>query len=141
MQHSVRSLNRNGSSSSLGSQHSLFLLWVIRRPHYKPKQWLVLCCTTAGTSASSEPKWLTDIVHSYWTTPLSGPRHQQRLLRRRLPFAPSAIIEPFEPQATTRCTGSTDVYRFHAGSNANVTGNIVFDSNTYTRLPIQAGGF
>ena len=37
--------------------------------------------------------------------------------------------------------GSSDVYRFHAGSNANVTGNIVFDGNAYTRFPVQADGF
>jgi lambda family phage minor tail protein L len=37
--------------------------------------------------------------------------------------------------------GSNDVYRFHAGSNADVTGNIVFNSQTYSRVPIKADGF
>ena len=37
--------------------------------------------------------------------------------------------------------GSSDVYRFHAGANADVDGNIVFNSQTYTRIPIKADGF
>ncbi|ADD94558.1 hypothetical protein [uncultured phage MedDCM-OCT-S08-C1615] len=31
--------------------------------------------------------------------------------------------------------------RWHAGSNADVTGNITWNSNDYVRLPVQAEGF
>ena len=37
--------------------------------------------------------------------------------------------------------GSTDVYRFHAGANAAISGNVVFNGNTYTRIPVKADGF
>jgi hypothetical protein len=32
-------------------------------------------------------------------------------------------------------------YYFHAGVNAAISGDIVFDGDTYVRLPIQAEGF
>ena len=34
-----------------------------------------------------------------------------------------------------------DIYRFHAGSNLNANGQIVWDGNAYLRFPIQASGF
>ena len=34
-----------------------------------------------------------------------------------------------------------DRFRWHNGANANVTGNIVWNGQTYIRLPIQAEGF
>jgi lambda family phage minor tail protein L len=37
--------------------------------------------------------------------------------------------------------GASTTYYFHAGVNAAVNGNIVFDGDTYVRLPIQAEGF
>ena len=112
----------------------------IRRATTSQASGLWFRCTTAGTSASSEPSWPTDIGSTItdntvvWTA-ISSVYEDVSVL------APSAIIELFELQLDNTLHGSTDVYRFHAGSNANVTGNIVFDSNTYTRLPIQADGF
>ena len=97
-------------------------------------------CTTAGTSASSEPSWPTDIGSTItdnsvvWTA-ISSVYEDVSVL------APSAIIELFELHLDSTLHGSSDVYRFHAGSNANVTGNIVFDGNAYTRFPVQADGF
>ena len=55
--------------------------------------------------------------------------------------SPSAIIELFELRLDSTLHGSSDVYRFHAGANAAVGGNIVFNSQTYTRIPIKAEGF
>ena len=37
--------------------------------------------------------------------------------------------------------GSTDVFRWHNGANANVNGNIVWNGSSYIRLPVQAEGF
>ena len=54
---------------------------------------------------------------------------------------PSAIIELFEVHLDSALHGSTDVYRFHAGANAAVSGNVVFNGNTYTRIPVKADGF
>ena len=101
---------------------------------------LVFKCTTAGTSASSEPTWPTDIGSTVtdgtavWTAissvyaDLSG-------------LALNAIIELFELHYDNTLHGSTDILRFHAGSNADVDGNIVWSGNSYVRLPIQVEGF
>ncbi len=54
---------------------------------------------------------------------------------------PSAIIELFTLQLSTALHGANTVYRFHAGSNLNANGKIVWAGNEYLRFPIQADGF
>lgn len=55
---------------------------------------------------------------------------------------PSSIVELFELETTVALHGSAYTYRFHAGTNALTTnGNIVWDGNTYTKLPIEVEGF
>ncbi len=112
----------------------------IRRATASQASGLWFRCTTAGTSAGSEPSWPTDIGSTVadntvvWTA-ISSVYEDVSVL------APSAIIELFELHLDSTLHGSSDVYRFHAGSNAAVTGNIVFDGNAYTRFPVQADGF
>lgn len=54
---------------------------------------------------------------------------------------PSAIIELFTLQLSTTLHGDNTIYRFHAGSNLNANGKIVWATNEYLRFPIQALGF
>ena len=54
---------------------------------------------------------------------------------------PSAVIELFTLQLSTALHGSNTIYRFHAGSNLNANGQIVWAGNTYLRFPVQASGF
>ena len=54
---------------------------------------------------------------------------------------PSAKIELFEIHLVAALHGSSDVSRFHNGINMNTTYNVVFQGNTYTRIPIEANGF
>ena len=54
---------------------------------------------------------------------------------------PSAIIELFTLQLSTALHGANTIYRFHAGSNLNANGQIVWAGNAYLRFPIQASGF
>ena len=63
---------------------------------------------------------------------------------------PSAIIELFVLELDTALHGNntglpdlseTNVYRFHAGSNLNANGQIVFANKAYLRFPIEATGF
>jgi len=54
---------------------------------------------------------------------------------------PSAIIELFTLQLSTALHGANTIYRFHAGSNLNANGKIVWDGNDYLRYPIEASGF
>lgn len=112
----------------------------IRRASAQQASGLFFRCTTAGTSGSSEPNWPTDIGSTVtdntcvWTGIPSAYEELSKL-------NPSAIIELFELRLDSTLHGSSDVYRFHAGANAAVTGNIVFAGFTYTRIPIQADGF
>ena len=117
-----------------------FAVGDIRRASVTQNSGLVFKCTTAGTSASAEPTWPTDIGSTVtdntavWTAissvyaDLSG-------------LALNAIIELFELHYDNTLHGSTDILRFHAGSNADVDGNIVWSGNSYVRLPIKAEGF
>ena len=54
---------------------------------------------------------------------------------------PSAKIELFEIHLVSALHGSSDVSRFHNGINMNTTYNVIFQGNTYTRIPIEANGF
>jgi lambda family phage minor tail protein L len=54
---------------------------------------------------------------------------------------PSAIIELFTLTLDNTLHGATTVYRFHAGTNLNANGKIVWDGNDYLRFPVQATGF
>ena len=54
---------------------------------------------------------------------------------------PSAVIELFELQLIASIHGSNQLYRFHSGSNQNNNGEIVWQGNSYARLPIEAEGF
>jgi len=112
----------------------------IRRASVEQPSGLFFRCSTAGTSASSEPSWpnmVGDTVTDgtcIWTGIASAYEELAKI-------NPSAIIELFELRLDSTLHGSSDVYRFHAGANAAVSGNIVFNSQTYTRIPIKAEGF
>jgi lambda family phage minor tail protein L len=112
----------------------------IRRASVEQPSGLFFRCSTAGTSASSEPGWpnmVGDTVTDgtcVWTAIASAYEELAKI-------NPSAIIELFELRLDSTLHGSSDVYRFHAGANAAVSGNIVFNSQTYTRIPIKAEGF
>jgi lambda family phage minor tail protein L len=112
----------------------------IRRATTEQPSGLFFRCSTAGTSASSEPGWpnmVGDTVTDgtcVWTAIASAYEELAKI-------NPSAIIELFELRLDSTLHGSSDVYRFHAGANADVDGNIVFNSQTYTRIPIKAEGF
>ena len=101
---------------------------------------LVFQCTTAGTSGSTQPVWATDIGSTVtdgtvtWTAIAST-------YEELAAIAPSAIIELFELTLDATLHGSSDTYRWHNGCNANVTGNVIWNGNAYTRLPVKAEGF
>ena len=117
-----------------------FAVGDVRRATTSQNSGLVFECSTAGTSGSSEPSWPTDIGSTLtdntvvWTAISS-------IYADLSALAPGAIIELFELHYDNTLHGSTDVLRWHAGSNANVTGNIVWNSNDYVRLPVNAEGF
>ena len=56
-------------------------------------------------------------------------------------ITPSAVIELFTLQLSTALHGANTIYRFHAGSNLNANGKILWAGNEYLRFPVQASGF
>jgi len=54
---------------------------------------------------------------------------------------PGAIIELFTLELDATLHGSTTIYRFHNGANLNANGELVWNSNSYLRFPIQCEGF
>ena len=101
---------------------------------------LVFQCQVAGTSAATQPTWPTDIGSTIVDGTVTWVAISS-VFEELAAIAPSAIIELFELQLDATLHGSSDVYRFHNGANANVTGNIIWNGNAYTRLPIKAEGF
>jgi phage-related protein len=55
--------------------------------------------------------------------------------------APSAIIELFEIELNAAQHGVNDTYRFHAGSNLELNGDVIWNGNSYLRFPVEADGF
>ena len=101
---------------------------------------LVFRCTVAGTSASTQPAWPTDIGSTIADSTVTW-QAISSVYEELAVLAPNAIIELFELSLVAALHGSSDTYYFHAGANAAVTGNIVWNGNTYVRLPIEATGF
>ena len=55
--------------------------------------------------------------------------------------APSAIIELFQLELNTAQHGVNETHYFHAGSNLNANGQIVWAGQSYLRFPVEATGF
>jgi len=101
---------------------------------------LVFQCTTAGTSGGSQPAWPTlidgtTVDGSVTWTAISAVYEDLSVLE------PNAIIELFQLRLDATLHGSSDIYYFHNGVNAAVTGNVVWNGQSYVRLPLEASGF
>lgn len=55
--------------------------------------------------------------------------------------APSAVIELFELELNAIQHGIAETYRFHAGTNLNSNGELIWNGQTFLRFPIEAEGF
>tara|TARA_R100000005_G_scaffold75094_1_gene42288 strand:+ start:381 stop:1274 length:894 start_codon:yes stop_codon:yes gene_type:complete len=122
------------------SGSTAFSVGDIRRASEQQPSGLFFRCTTAGNSASAEPSWPNNVGDTVtdgtcvWTGIASAFEELAKI-------NPSAIIELFELRLDSALHGSNDIYRWHAGANADVTGNIVFGGETYQRIPVKAEGF
>ena len=96
--------------------------------------------TVAGTTGSSEPSWATSIGETVYDNDVRYVSFSATFNDLQ-PINPSAIIELFTLKLDNTLHGATTVYRFHAGSNMNLNGRIVWAGNEYLRFPIQISGF
>lgn len=97
-------------------------------------------CTQGGTSGATEPVWPTTIANTVedgtvvWTAVSIVAGEFQTL-------APSSIIEMFRLDINALQHGLDESYYFHAGSNMNGNGDLVWAGQAYTRFPLEADGF
>jgi lambda family phage minor tail protein L len=56
-------------------------------------------------------------------------------------ISPSAIVELYTIELVASLHGSTNIYRFHNGTNLNANGELIWDSNSFMRYPIECTGF
>lgn len=116
----------------------------------------VFRCIDAGTSASTEPDWPKVLYKSNgsandegyvvdggvtWAAVSAVAEELQKL-------APSAVIELFQLQLISGLhydpaePPDNTTYYFHAGANEkDVHGEIVWNTQAYTRFPVKADGF
>ena len=126
-------------------------------------------CIVAGTSGSSEPDWPQSPFRIDSTVDVNDPdevaancliTHNNQCVSAGVVVDgtvtwkaisstfgdlvasnPSAIIELFQLRLVADLHGSNDIYYFHAGVNDFAVGNVVFDSQVYSRVPLKADGF
>ncbi len=96
--------------------------------------------TVGGTSGAAEPFWPTVIANTVEDGTVTWMAVSIIAGDFQAP-APSAIIELFELQLIADIHGSSDIYRFHAGTNLVNNGEIIWKGNNYLRLPVEADGF
>jgi phage-related protein len=97
-------------------------------------------CTVAGTSGSIEPFWPTIIANTVEDGTVTWIA-VSIIAGEFQTAAPSAVIELFELQLNTAIHGTNELYRFHAGSNLNNNGEVVWRGEPYLRFPVEAEGF
>lgn len=95
--------------------------------------------TTAGTTGSSEPSWTNIIGESVYDNNIVYEAFSS-IFDDLSKINPTSVIELFTLTLKTALHGDNTVYRFHSGTN-QVTQNIVWAGNSYTRFPIVAEGF
>ena len=122
------------------TQNTAIALGVIRRATAINNNGLFFKCTTAGTTGATQPEWPKQVGDTItdgtvvWTAISSTYEDVSEL-------SPNAIIELFELRPVQTLHNTSTPIRWHNGCNANVTGNIVFNGQTYTRMAIEADGF
>jgi len=101
---------------------------------------LVFQCVTAGTSGGSQPAWPT-LIDSTTTDGGVTWKAISAVYEDLSVLEPNAIIELFQLHLDATLHGSSDIYYFHNGVNAAVNGNVVWNGQSYVRLPLEVTGF
>ena len=118
-----------------------YAIGAVVRPTSQQATGLVFRCAVAGTTSGTEPGWPTlanNTVVDGTVTWLAVGAVAPELSE----LSPTAIIDLFELQLNTALHGSNDLYRFHAGLTLKTPNTgVTWNSNQYTRYPIEVEGF
>ena len=117
-----------------------FAVGDIRRAASDQATGLWFRCTVAGTSGGSEPNWPTESGSTTTDNTVTWTAFPS-VYEELSVLNPSAIIELFELRLDNNLHGSSEILRWHSGLNEAVTGNIVWNGETYQRVPVIAEGF
>jgi lambda family phage minor tail protein L len=84
---------------------------------------------------------MTYVVTGYWLAGYAEGDSTAELTSALQEIAPGALIELFQLELNVSQHGVSETYYFHAGTNANNYGNVVWNGQAYTALPIEVEGF
>ena len=101
---------------------------------------LVFQCIVAGTSGGSQPAWPT-LIDSTTTDGGVTWKAISAVYEDLSVLEPNAIVELFQLHLDATLHGSADIFYFHNGVNADVSGNVVWNGQSYVRLALEASGF
>jgi len=81
------------------------------------------------------------VVTGYWLAGYAVGDSTTALVSALQEIAPGALIELFQLELNVAQHGVADTYYFHPGTNANGYGNVVWNGQAYTALPVEVEGF
>ena len=81
------------------------------------------------------------VVTGYWVAGYVTSDSTVEVTSALQEIAPGALIELFQLELNVAQHGVAETYYFHAGTNANGYGELVWDGQPYMALPIEVEGF
>ena len=81
------------------------------------------------------------VVTGYWLAGYTTSDSTAEVTSALQEIAPGALIELFQLELNVTQHGVAETYYFHAGTNDNGYGDVVWDGQPYMALPIEVEGF
>ena len=81
------------------------------------------------------------VVTGYWVAGYATSDSEAEVTSALQEIAPGALIELFQLELNVAQHGVAETYYFHAGTNENGYGDVVWDGQPYMALPIEVEGF
>ena len=81
------------------------------------------------------------VVTGYWVAGYATSDSEAEVTSALQEIAPGALIELFQLELNVTQHGVAETYYFHAGTNDNGYGDVVWDGQAYMALPIEVEGF
>jgi phage-related protein len=81
------------------------------------------------------------VVTGYWLAGYTTSDSTTEVASALQEIAPGALIELFQLELNVTQHGVAETYYFHAGTSLNNNGNLIWNGQAYTALPIEVEGF